>query len=360
VSGVELRAKVESRSVDLELTVAAGEVLAVLGPNGAGKSTVLHVIAGLLHPDDGAVLVGDRILTDTSSGVDVATHDRSVGLLMQDPLLFPHLSVATNVAFGPRSGKRLGRKEARERAHHWLGEVEATELADRMPRQLSGGQAQRVALARALAAEPDVLLLDEPMAGLDVAVATAMRQVLRRVLARDGRSALLVTHDLLDVVTLADRVVVIDAGRIVESGPSATILAAPRSRFGARFAGVNLVSGRLDADAKLVTDWGTSWHGTAAAELAVGSPALAVFAPSAVAVYREEPHGSPRNAVELVVAELDSRGPAVRVRSEEQPDGAPGLAADVTAESAAELRLAPGERVYFVVKSQEVALHSAP
>jgi len=198
------------------------------------------------------------------------------------------------------------------------------------------------------------------MAGLDVAVATAMRQVLRRVLARDGRSAILVTHDLLDVVTLADRVVVIDAGRIVESGPSATILAAPRSRFGARFAGVNLVSGRLDADAKLVTDWGTSWHGTAAAELAVGSPALAVFAPSAVAVYREEPHGSPRNAVELVVAELDSRGPAVRVRSEEQPDGAPGLAADVTAESAAELRLAPGERVYFVVKSQEVALHSAP
>jgi len=360
MTGVELRAQVESRSVDLELSLDAGEVLAVLGPNGAGKSTVLHVIAGLLRPDDGTVRVGDRVLTDTASGIDVPTYDRRVGLLMQDPLLFPHLDVAANVAFGPRSGKRLGRKDSRELAHHWLGEVEAAEFADRMPRQLSGGQAQRVALARALAAEPDVMLLDEPMAGLDVAVATAMRQVLRRVLARDGRSALLVTHDMLDVVTLADRVVVIESGVIVESGTSAGILAAPRSRFGARFAGVNLVGGRVDASATLVTEWGTAWHGTAGGSLAVGSPAVAVFAPSAVAVYRDLPHGSPRNVVELVVAELDVQGPAVRVRSEAQPDGAPGLAADVTAESAADLRLAPGERVYFVVKSQEVALYATP
>ena len=360
MSGVELKIRIESRRVDLELNIAAGEVLAVLGPNGAGKSTVLHAIAGLLHPDDGTVRVGDRLLTDTSSRVDVATHERRVGLLMQDPLLFPHLSVAANVAFGPRSGKQLGRKASREAAFHWLDEVEATELADRMPRQLSGGQAQRVALARALAAEPDVLLLDEPMAGLDVAVATAMRQVLRRVLARDGRSALLVTHDLLDVVTLADRVVVIESGRIVEAGPATAILAAPRSQFGARFAGVNLVNGRLDGDTTLVTEWGTCWHGMADSSLATGSPAVAVFAPSAVAVYREEPHGSPRNTVPVVVAELDGRGPAVRVRSEEQPDGAPGLAADVTAESAAELRLAPGEQVYFVVKSQEVALYGMP
>jgi molybdate transport system ATP-binding protein len=360
VTGVELRARVESRAVDLELNVAAGEVLAVLGPNGAGKSTVLHVIAGLLRPDDGTVRVGDRLLTDTSSGVDVATHDRRIGLLMQDPLLFPHLNVTANVAFGPRSGNRFGRKRSQELARHWLSEVEAAELADRMPRQLSGGQAQRVALARALAAEPDVLLLDEPMAGLDVGVATAMRQVLRKVLARDGRSALLVTHDLLDVVTLADHVVVVESGRIVESGPSAAILAAPRSRFGARFAGVNLVSGRLEANATLVTAFGTTWHGTAAAALAVGTSAVAVFAPSAVAVYRKAPHGSPRNAVEVVIAELDGRGPAVRVRADEQPDGAPGLAADVTAESAAELRLAPGERVYFVVKSAEVAFYAMP
>jgi len=360
MSGVEVRAVVESRRLDVELSVAPGEVLALLGANGAGKSTVLHVISGLVRPDSGTVVAGDRVLTDTSAGIHVATHDRRVGLLMQDPLLFPHLNVATNVAFGPRSGKRLGRRDSRRLSQQWLGEVGAVELADRMPRQLSGGQAQRVALARALAADPDVLLLDEPMAGLDVGVATAMRQLLRRVLARDGRSALLVTHELLDVVTLADRVVVLESGRIVESGPAAAILAAPRSRFGARFAGVNLVCGRLGSGATLVTDWGTTWHGTPSDDIPVEATAVAVFAPAAVAVYRDEPHGSPRNAVAVTVAELESGGPAVRVRAEEQPDGSPGLAADVTAESAVDLRLTPGDRVYFVVKTQEVALHPMP
>ena len=181
MTDVSVQAIVKNRGVDVEFAVAAGEVLAVLGPNGAGKSTALHVIAGLVQPDTGVVRVGDRVLTDTSTGTRVATHDRRIGLLLQDPLLFPHLSVAANVAFSPRS--------SRADAARWLAEVE-DDLADRMPRQLSGGQAQRIALARALAAEPDVLLLDEPMAGLDVSVAAAMRKLLRRVLVRDGRSAL--------------------------------------------------------------------------------------------------------------------------------------------------------------------------
>ena len=217
MTGVALRAVVESRGVDLEFDVAAGEVLAVLGPNGSGKSTALHVIAGLVRPDRGEVRVGQRVLTDTATGVHVATHDRRVGLLLQDALLFPHLTVTGNVAFAPRS--------SRAAAAHWLAEVDAADLGDRMPRQLSGGQAQRVALARALAAEPDVLLLDEPLAGLDVAAATAMRKVLRRMLARDGRSAVLITHDLLDVLTLADRVLVLEAGRIVERGTHTELLA---------------------------------------------------------------------------------------------------------------------------------------
>src|SRR4051794_19114373 len=243
MTAVALQAVVENRGVDIEFDVAAGEVLAVLGPNGAGKSTALHVIAGLVRPDSGEVRVGQRVLTDTAAGVHVATHDRRVGLLLQDPLLFPHLSVSRNVAFAPRS--------SRAAAKRWLEEVDAVELGDRMPRQLSGGQAQRVALARALAAEPDVLLLDEPLAGLDVAAATSIRKVLRRVLARDGRSAVLITHDLLDVVTLTDRVVVLEAGRITESGSATTVLTTPRSRFGARFAGVNLVGGTADADGVL-------------------------------------------------------------------------------------------------------------
>src|SRR5271156_1668737 len=168
MSELQLRAVVADRSLDVEFSVSAGEVLAVLGPNGAGKSTALHVIAGLVSPDEGVVRLGDRVLTDTAAGIDVATHDRRVGLLLQDPLLFPHMSVAANVAFGmPRSPRAQEKAQKRAAARRWLRELDAEEFADRKPRQLSGGQAQRVAIARALAAEPDVLLLDEPLAGLD-------------------------------------------------------------------------------------------------------------------------------------------------------------------------------------------------
>ncbi|HEX5144721.1 MAG TPA: ATP-binding cassette domain-containing protein, partial [Mycobacterium sp.] len=195
MSGLFLDVAVAERGVDLQFSVPPGEVLAVLGPNGSGKSTALQLIAGLLRPDRGVVRLGRHVLTDTDSGTFVATHERRVGLLMQDPLLFPHLSVAANVEFAPR--RLHGRAQARDTALRWLDEVDATDLANRRPRQLSGGQAQRVAIARALAAEPDVLLLDEPMAGLDVAIAAALRGVLRRVLRRDGRCAILVTHDIL-------------------------------------------------------------------------------------------------------------------------------------------------------------------
>jgi molybdate transport system ATP-binding protein len=338
----------------------------VLGPNGAGKSTALHVIAGLVRPDPGLVRLGDRVLTDTGAGVNVATHDRRVGLLLQDPLLFPHMSVAANVAFGPHSRRRMSRvarAEQRATALRWLREVNAEQFADRKSRQLSGGQAQRVAIARALAAEPDVLLLDEPLTGLDVAAAAAIRAVLRNVVARSGCAVILITHDLLDVFTLADRVLVLEAGKISEIGPVADVLSAPRSHFGARIAGVNLVNGTIGPDGSLQTRSGPDWHGTQPQELdkelTEGQDAVAVFAPTAVAVFRDPPHGSPRNTVELTVAELDTRGSVVLVRGPEQPDGAPGLAADITADAAAELRLTPGERVWFSVKALEVTLYPA-
>lgn len=351
MSGVQVRAVVAARDVDVDFSAAAGEVVAMLGANGAGKSTALHVIAGLLRPDTGAVRLGTRVLTDAATGVFVPTYARRVGMLLQDPLLFPHLSVAANVAFGPRS-RGAGKRAARNVASHWLTHVDAAELADRSPRQLSGGQAQRVAIARALAAEPDVLLLDEPLAGLDVAASTAIRPLLRPVLAQGGRSAILVTHDLLDVLALADRVVVMESGRIVEDGPPARVLTAPTSRFAARIAGVNLVAGTVGDDGALRSAEGTRWFGSGG-DAASGRSAVAVFRPAAVAVYREAPHGSPRNAVAVTIAELDARGLGVRVRAA----GAPGLAADITAEAAAELRLAPGERVYFAVKAHEVAIH---
>lgn len=365
MSELQLRAVVAERQVDVEFSVAAGEVLAVLGPNGAGKSTVLHVIAGLLRPDRGAVRLGERVLTDTAAGINVPTHDRRVGLLLQDALLFPHMSVAANVAFGPHSRRarlRPARAAEKATAARWLREVDAERLADRKPRQLSGGQAQRVAIARALAAEPDVLLLDEPLAGLDVAAAAAIRAVLRQVISRTGCAAILVTHDLLDVFTLADRVLVLESGKAAEIGPVPEVLTAPRSHFAARIAGINLVNGTVDRDGSLLAPSGDRWYAAHDARGDLVSPeqhAIAVFPPTVVAVYRDQPHGSPRNAVEVTVAELDIRGSAVLLRGAQQPDGAPGLAAEITADAAAELRLAPGDRVWFSVKAHEVTLYPA-
>ncbi|BBY60786.1 sulfate/molybdate ABC transporter ATP-binding protein [Mycolicibacterium sarraceniae] len=355
---LQFRAAVAERGFEVAFEVAAGEVLAILGPNGAGKSTTLHVIAGLLAPDTGLVRLGGHALTDTSAGIQVATHDRRVGLLLQDPLLFPHLSVQANVEFAPRS-RRAGRAVARGSAATWLAEVGLADLAGRKPSQLSGGQAQRVAIARALAAEPEVLLLDEPLAGLDVAVAASVRALLRRVCSARGRATVLITHDLLDVLTLADRVLVLEDGGVAEIGPIADVLAAPRSMFGARIAGVNVVRGVRDGAESLRAADGTHWHGRQGADPIAEGGLVAVFSPAAVAVYRELPHGSPRNSVQIRVAELDADGARVRVRAAEQADGAPGLAADITAESAAGLRLAAGDTVWFTVKAQEVALHAA-
>ena len=141
-------------------------------------------------------------------------------------------------------------------AQRWLQAVDAQDLADRRPAQLSGGQAQRVAVARALAAEPQVLLLDEPMSALDVTAAPALRRLLRHILRDDGRTALMVTHDLLDALAVADRVIIVEGGRIVESGPVRTVLTSPRSAFAARIAGVNLIAGVVTGPGTLQTPWG--------------------------------------------------------------------------------------------------------
>lgn len=342
---LELTATVADRDMDVSIEVAEGETVALLGPNGAGKSTVLAVAAGTLRPDRGRVVLGGRELTGERTFVP--PHSRRVALLAQDPLLFPHLSVADNVAFGPRSLGH-GRRAARETAGRWLAEVDAADLAERHPGEISGGQAQRVAVARALAAEPRLLLLDEPMAALDVAVAPALRQTLRRVLAH--RTVVLVTHDVLDALLLADRVVVLDGGRVVEDGPSAEVLSRPRSPFAARIAGLNMVTGTWRDGAVLGSD-GVEIRGLAAeAGPAAGERVVAVFRPSAVSVFREAPGGSPRNSLAVTVTDLEPHGDQVRVR-------AGHLAADVTVQSAAELDLTPGVRVVFAVKANEVSVY---
>lgn len=345
-------------TLDARIRVEPGEVLAVLGPNGAGKSTILGVLSGLLRPERGHVRLGDRVLTDTAAGVAVPTHLRRVGLLAQQALLFPHLSAAANVAFGPRCAG-MDRRAADRTARHWLAEVGVAELADRRPSQLSGGQAQRVALARALAGEPDLLLLDEPLSALDVNSAPAMRALLRRVVRDAGRTTVLVTHHVLDALVLADRVVVLTGGAVVEQGPTREVLTRPRSAFAARVAGLNLVPGTA-ADGGVRTADGRLVSGRSQQHLDEGVPAVAVFAPSAVGVFPEPPKGSPRNTVEVLLDAIEPRGDVVRLRAA-TPGGGPawvdGLAADVTVAAVADLALTPGMPLYFVIKATEVAVH---
>jgi molybdate transport system ATP-binding protein len=349
---LELSCVVGERGVDLALEVHSGETLAVLGPNGSGKSTALGVVAGLVTPDAGRVVLDGRVLTDVGpgrSGVRVAPHARRTALLGQEPLLFPHLDALENVAFGPRSAG-APRATARRDARRWLEEVGVSELSARRPGQLSGGQAQRVAVARALAAEPALLMLDEPLAALDVAVLPALRQTLRRVLAE--RTAIVVTHDPLDALLLADRVVVLADGRVVEQGPSADVLSRPRSPFAARLAGLNLVAGTW-RDGSVETAEGLRVHGLVVGDPpAAGERAIATFRPAAVAVYREAVEGSPRNAFEVTITEIEPLADLVRVH-------AGPLHADVTVQAAAELDLVTGLVATFSVKATEVAVYRA-
>ncbi|WP_258803729.1 sulfate/molybdate ABC transporter ATP-binding protein [Pseudarthrobacter sp. NS4] len=347
------QAAVAERGFDVALTVGPAETVAVMGPNGAGKSTLLSSIAGLLKPDSGRAELNGRTLFQlhTARHTWVPPHRRGTALLAQEPLLFPHLSALENVAFGPRSTgtpKRL----ADSRAMHWLAEVEAGDLAARRPAELSGGQAQRVAVARALAAEPDLLLLDEPLAALDIHSAPLLRRLLKRVLA--GRQAIIITHDVLDALMLADRVAILEGGRIVEEGTTRAVLQRPRSSFAAGLAGLNFVPGTLTGNG-ILTSRGReiAGHFEDPGESGGDSlPGVAVFPPSAVSVFLSDAHGSPRNSFPVCITELEPHGDLIRVRAD-------GLAADITPAASADLGLVPGMTVHFVVKAAAVSVYGS-
>ena len=350
---LQVSATLAARNLDLTLDVPEGETLALLGPNGSGKSSVLGILSGLVMVDAGRAELKGRTLfsvgVDAERGLWLPPHKRRIALLAQEPLLFPHLSVADNVAFGPAS-QGHSKAEARGIARHWLDEVDAAELAERKPRQLSGGQAQRVALARALATTPDLLLLDEPLAALDVDIAASMRQTLRRVLAE--QTSIIVTHEILDTVLLADRIAVLDAGRVVETGLTATVMGHPRSPFAAGICGLNILTGSSTDPYALATADGRIIHGEPDVPLLIGERAIAAFRPSAVSVHRGPPTGSARNVFSGAVTALEPLAHLIRVRIGD-------LSADITPASVAELDLSLGVVVHFAVKAAEVALYPA-
>jgi len=340
-----VRAAVKDRDLDVSLEVPHGRTLGLIGANGSGKSSVLAVLAGLVRADSGtAVLDGEELF---SARVWVPPHRRRIGLLAQDSLLFPRMSVVDNVAFGPRS-QGLSRPAARAVAQHWLIEVDAADLADRKPSELSGGQQQRVALARALATQPHLLLLDEPLSATDVGMAAMMRQTLRRVLA--GRTAVIVTHHVLDAVLLCDRVAVLEAGRVVETGRTEEVFRRPRSDFAASISGLNMVRGVATGPDSLVATDGTVIHGEPDMALTPGDPALAVFRPEAVSVHRSAPGGSPRNQFLGPVTSIEPQAHLVRIQVGD-------LGADITADSVARLAIDVGESVVLVIKAAEVSLY---
>src|SRR5450432_1524728 len=279
----------EGWRLDVELDVPGGSVLALLGPNGAGKSTALRVVAGLLPASAGHVRVGNRTWDDHAAGVRLATEQRSLGVVFQDYLLFPTMTARDNVAFGMRA-KGVDKVTASERADAWLTRVDLHDQAGRRPAQLSGGQAQRVALARALATDPDVLLLDEPLAALDAGTRMHVRTDLRTHLASYRGATLLVTHDPIDALVLADRVVVIEHGRVVQTGTPAQVARQPRTRYVAQLVGLNLFRGSAVGPVVTLTDG--SQFTTADAS---SGKVFVVVRPSSVGVHRTRPEGSARN-----------------------------------------------------------------
>ena len=328
----------------LTLDADPGTTIAVVGPNGAGKTTLLRALLGLTPRARAELRLGD---TDVTA---LPPHRRGVAWVPQDGALFPHLSALANTAYGLRA-HGVPRGEARRAAQQWLNRLGVGALAGRKPAQLSGGQAQRVALARALAARPRLLLLDEPLAALDQTTRAHVRHTLRGHLAGFGGVCLIVTHDPVEAVSLADRVLVLDGGRTLQDAPPAEVTRHPRSPWVARMLGRNAWPGTATGDGLDLTDGGRL---VVADRLPDGERALAIIAPEAVSVHIERPAGSPRNVWPGTVREITSAGSRLRILI--TSDEAPDLVAEVTPQAALELGLADGVSVWTSVKATEVSL----
>jgi molybdate transport system ATP-binding protein len=336
-------------ALDMDLTIEEGEVVALLGPNGAGKTTLLRAIAGLVPFSSGHVVLDGQVLEEVATGHYVPTEQRSIGVVFQDYLLFPHLSVLDNVAFGLRSRGAKAR-EASEKAGVWLDRVGLSSYARAKPDALSGGQRQRVALARALAPEPRLLLLDEPLAALDVSTRAEIRRDLKQHLASFPGLRLVVTHDPLEAVALADRLVVMEKGGLVQTGTPGEVTERPRSQYVADLVGVNLLRGQ--ADHGFVRTPGGSVVAAAAAE---SGDVFAVIHPRAVALHQWRPEGSPRNVWQGRISGIELMGGRVRVRIE----GDVPVVAEVTPSALRELGLDEGGEVWLSFKATDVGVYPA-
>jgi molybdate transport system ATP-binding protein len=346
--GCDVHLQLGTLRLDVNLAVAPGELIVLVGPNGAGKSTLLRSLAGLLPIDDGRVTLDEVVLDDPDRGIFVPAARRSVGFVFQDGLLFDHLSVVENVAFGLRS-RGVPARDARRVAEEWLTRLGFDHQAGLRPRHLSGGQVQRVALARALAFEPRLLLLDEPFAALDATTRVEVRRELRRHLDTVAAPKIVVTHDPVEAMALGDRLVVLEAGNVVQQGTPDEVRARPRSRYVADLVGINLLRGT--ARHGVVTLSG-GHEVVVATDESLAGKVLVTIHPRAVALHSRRPEGAARNVWSTTVADVDDVDDRVRVRLGEPVP----LVVEVTRGGSAALSLQPGLPVWASLKATEVAV----
>jgi molybdate transport system ATP-binding protein len=335
--------------LDISIDAKPGEIVAVLGPNGAGKTTFLRAVAGLVALTQGRVVLDEVVLEDAARHVHVLPERRPIGVVFQEYLLFPHLTALENVAFGLRA-RGVTARESRARAGSWLARLGVNDCAEMRPGALSGGQAQRVALARALAIDPRLLLLDEPLAALDASARGAVRRDLKRHLASFAGIRIVITHDPLEAVALADRLVILERGRVVQTGSPAEVTQRPRSRYVADLVGVNLLRGTA-ASGQVALSGGAVLQSADG----VDGDVFAVIHPRAVALHRARPEGSPRNVWRGRASALDFQGDRVRVGVE----GEMPIVAEVTPAAVKELDLAEGGEVWVSVKATEITVYPA-
>lgn len=341
-------------TLDVDMVIKAGTTTALLGPNGAGKSSVIAAIAGLdlagTIGEQTHIGLGSHVLTDVSHSVFVPPEERRIGVVFQDHRLFEHLSVQDNVAFALRSSG-ASRSESRRRAAPWIALLSLKEFAQRRPSELSGGQAQRVAIARALASEPDLLLLDEPLAALDVTTRSEVRRVVREQTESFTGPRLLVTHDPSDAFLLADRLYIVENGRISQSGSPDEIRRSPATPYVAALSGTNLFAGSASAGSVVLTEHD---HVITIADTAMTGPVLVTVHPTAISLHVEQPSGSQRNTWLATVDLVEPLGDTVRVTL----SGLIPVAVDVTPGAVTSLGLGPGSLVWAAVKATEV--HASP
>ena len=334
--------------LDLALSIAPGQTVALLGPNGAGKSTAVGALAGVSPVDRGRIALNGRTLDDPQQGLFISPDQRKIGVVFQDYLLFPHLSARENIAFGPRS-RGVGRRGANDMAGSWISRLGLDDVADQPPRELSGGQAQRVALARSLVGEPDLLLLDEPLAALDVTTRSEMRRLLAEHLGQFPGPRLLITHDPTEAFLLADMIHVIENGSVTQQGTADDIRLRPRTRYAADLAGSNLfvgqaASGVIDVD-------GFHLH---IADSSVAGRVLVTIHPRVIALHRDLPEGSPRNVWKSRVRLVERLGDRVRV----QMASPLPITAEVTRHAGDSLGLEPGVEVWISIKATEIGVEA--